>query len=105
MCVYTANATVQLCLIRIFRTEHSAVYSQRVIISGMVQCRRGVVTWCSASANHMQSARVFRIYFPHFTKPVTTNTSDVNKDSALKAKAINFALNAKDNVVIKKCKD
>jgi len=52
---------VQLCLITQFRMGHSADYPQCVAISRVVTCGKGVVTWFSASTNHMHSARAFHI--------------------------------------------
>jgi len=41
--------------------RRSADYPQCVATSGLVKCGKGVVTWFSASANHMHSAQAFRI--------------------------------------------
>ena len=50
---------MQVCLITQFCMGRSTDYPQCVAISRVVKCVKGVVTWFSASANHMHSARAF----------------------------------------------
>jgi len=53
---------------------HSTDYPQCLVTTGLVKCGKGVVTWFSASANHMHSARAFRILLSAFRSPHFTGT-------------------------------
>jgi len=72
--MYSSVSIVQMSQCKFFIVDRSAWDIPQIIqclaTTGLVKCGKCVVMWFSASANHMHSARAFRILLyaiPHFT--------------------------------------